>query len=137
MSYFELVTDVPSEDLAEFKKQLENNTINPMTLKKRLAGEIVTQLYGEKEAQEAGEHFSKTVQQKEVPDEIQEFKISAETTINRLLVDSGLSASRSEANRLILQGAVSIDGIKIIDINQNVGKNVIIKAGKRRYLKTV
>jgi tyrosyl-tRNA synthetase len=137
MQYFELVTDVPEEELSEFKKHLENNTENPMALKKRLAREIVTQLYGAKEAQEAGEYFIKTVQKKETPDEIKEFKINADATIGRLLVDAGLAASRSEANRLILQGAVSIDGVKIIDINQHIGKNVIIKAGKRRYLKTV
>ncbi len=136
LPYFELVTDVPAEELVEFKKQLENKTENPMVFKKRLAREIVTQLYGEKAAAEAGEYFIKVVQKKELPDEISEFNISADTTISRLLVDSGLAASRSEANRLILQGAVSIDGIKIIDINQNIGKNVIIKAGKRRYLKT-
>jgi tyrosyl-tRNA synthetase len=137
LPYFELVTDVPEKELAEFKKQLENNMENPMVFKKRLSREIVTQLYGEKEAQKAGEQFIKVVQKKELPDEIREFKINADTTISRLLVDAGLAASRSEANRLILQGAVSIDGIKIIDINQNIGKNVIIKAGKRRYLKTI
>ncbi len=137
MQYFELVTDVPDEELADLKKQLDEGAENPMVLKKRLAREIVTQLYGEKEAQDAGEHFIKVVQKKELPEEIQEFKIDADTTISRLLVDAGLAASRSEASRLILQGAVSIDGIKIIDMNQNIGKNVIIKAGKRRYLKTV
>jgi tyrosyl-tRNA synthetase len=137
MQYFELVTDVPDKELAEFKKQLESGAENPMVLKKRLAREIVTQLYGENEARGAGENFIKVVQKKELPDEIREFKIDADTTVSRLLVDAGLAASRSEANRLILQGAVSIDGMKIIDINQNVGKNVIIKAGKRRYLKTV
>jgi tyrosyl-tRNA synthetase len=137
MQYFELVTDVPEKELAEFKKQLDNNTENPMVFKKRLAREIVTQLYGEKEAQKAGEQFIKVVQKKDLPDEIREFEIDADTTISRLLVDAGLVPSRSEANRLILQGAVSIDGIKIIDINQNIGKNVINKAGKRRYLKTI
>jgi tyrosyl-tRNA synthetase len=137
MQYFELVTDVPDKELAELKKHLENKTENPMVLKKRLAREIVTQLYGAKEAQEAGEHFIKVVQKKELPDEIKEFKINADATIGRLLVDAGLAASRSEATRLILQGAVSIDGVKIIDINQHIGKNVIIKAGKRRYLKTI
>jgi tyrosyl-tRNA synthetase len=137
MQYFELVTDVPDKELAEFKKQLESGAENPMVLKKRLAREVVTQLYGENEAREAGENFIKVVQKKELPDEIREFQIDADTTVSRLLVDAGLAASRSEANRLILQGAVSIDGMKIIDINQNVGKNVIIKAGKRRYLKTI
>ncbi len=47
MQYFELLTDVPDKELAEFKNQLDNGA-NPMTLKKRLAREIVTQLYSEK-----------------------------------------------------------------------------------------
>ena len=53
-----------------------------------------------------------------------------------LIVDAGLVKSRSEANRLISQGAVSIDGEKATDINQQVKKDQIIKVGKRRYLKT-
>jgi tyrosyl-tRNA synthetase len=137
MHYFGLLTDVPDDELVEFRKQLDSGTENPMELKKRLAREIVTQLYGARSAEAAGQHFIKVVQKKGLPDEIQEYKIDADTTISRLLVDAGLAPSRSEANRLILQGAVSIDGIKIIDINQNIGKNVIIKAGKRRYLKTI
>jgi tyrosyl-tRNA synthetase len=134
--YFELLTNVAAEDLANIKKQLESLTVNPMELKKRLAADIVTQLYGEKEAREAGEHFARTVQQKELPEEIKEFEIRADATISRLLVDAGLAPSRSEAVRLIRQGAVSADGVKVVDVNQNIGKNVIIKAGKRRYLKT-
>ncbi len=137
MQYFELVTDVPDQDLSEMKKQLDANSVNPMELKKRLAAEIVTQLYGEKEAEEAAGHFTRTVQNKELPDEIKEFKIDGETPISRLLMDAGLVASRSEATRLIKQGGVTIDGNKVVDANQNIGKNVIIKAGKRRYLKTI
>jgi tyrosyl-tRNA synthetase len=135
MSYFELVTDVPDEELAEFKRQLENG-VNPMSLKKRLAREIVTQLYSDKDAKEAEEHFEKTVQKKEVPDEIQEYKITSDISISRLLVDAGLAASRSEAIRLINQGAVTIDGKKLSNANEAVSKNVTIKVGKRRYLKT-
>jgi tyrosyl-tRNA synthetase len=135
MSYFELVTDVPDEELAEFKRQLENG-VNPMSLKKRLAREIVTQLYSEKDSKEAEEHFEKTVQKKEVPDEIQEYKITSDISISRLLVDAGLAVSRSEAIRLINQGAVTIDGKKLSNANEVVSKNVTIKVGKRRYLKT-
>jgi len=135
MQYFELLTDVPDEELAEFKKQLETGA-NPMSLKKRLAREIVTQLYSEKDAIEAEAHFEKTVQKKEVPDEIEEYKITSDISISRLLVDAGLAASRSEANRLIQQGGVTIDGNKITDANKTVSKGVTIKVGKRRYLKT-
>jgi tyrosyl-tRNA synthetase len=135
MQYFELLTDVPDEELAGFKKQLETGA-NPMSLKKRLAREIVTQLYSEKEAKEAEEHFEKTVQKKEIPDEIDEYKITSDISISRLLIDAGLAASRSEANRLIQQGGVTIDGNKITDANKTVSKGITIKVGKRRYLKT-
>jgi tyrosyl-tRNA synthetase len=136
LSYFELLTDVPDEELAEFRKQLDSDAVNPMVLKKRLARELVTQFYDDKAAAEAEKHFERVVQKKEVPGEIQEFKISTDIPISRLLVDAGLVASRSEANRLIQQGAVSMDGVKVEDANQLVEKNIIIKVGKRRYLKS-
>ncbi len=136
LQYFELVTDTPDEELAEFKRQLNDKTVNPMLLKKRLAREIVSYLYSEKEANEAAEHFEKTVQKKELPDEIAEYKLSADIPISRLLVEAGLAASRSEANRLIQQGAVSIDGKKLSDANEMVVKGSIIKVGKRGYLKS-
>ncbi len=136
MQYFELVTDVPDEELVEFKKQMDSGA-NPMSLKKRLAKEIVTQLYSEKEAQEAQAHFEKTVQNKEMPEDIQEFKLPDGITLSHLLVDAGLAASRSEASRLIQQGAVTIDGNKVSDANFAVTRGIIIKVGKRRYVKTV
>ncbi len=78
MDYFELVTDVPDEELGEFRQALENESVNPMDLKKRLAREIVGQLYSEKEARVAEEHFVKVVQKKELPEEIQEVKMTPE-----------------------------------------------------------
>ena len=136
LQYYELLTDITAEELAELKKQIESGA-NPMSLKKRLAFDIVKQYHGEQSAQQAEEHFEKTVQNKELPDEIEEYKISGNITISQLLAQSGLAASRSEAIRLIKQGAVTVDGKKIDDANQNAIKSVTIKVGKRRYLKTI
>ncbi len=107
-----------------------------MSLKKQLAKELVTQFYSAKDAQQAEEHFEKTVQNKEIPDEIKEYKIQKDIVISQLLAQSGLAASRSEAVRLIKQGAVTINGKKTTDANELVFKGVTIKVGKRRYLKT-
>jgi len=78
MNYFELVTDVSDEELAQFQQDIEDDAVNPMELKKRLAREIATQLYDKKAASTAEEHFVKTVQEKEVPEEIQQVKLTPE-----------------------------------------------------------
>jgi len=78
LHYFELVTDVPDKELGEFRQGLSRQTINPMTLKKRLAREIVTQLYSQKAATDAEEHFVKVFQKREVPEEIRQVKITEE-----------------------------------------------------------
>jgi tyrosyl-tRNA synthetase len=137
MQYFELLTDVPGKELEEFRQQLSKGTVNPMDLKKRLAREIVTQLCSEKEAKEAESHFERVVQKKELPEDILEYEISGDIPISLFCTDSGLTESRSEAVRLIKQGAVTKDGKKITDVNEKVSKGSIIKVGKRRYIKTV
>jgi len=162
MDYFELVTDVPDEKLEEFRRDLEGQTINPMTLKKRLAREIVTQLYEQKAASEAEEQFTKVFQGREVPGEIPEFHFSflevatprAESVdearrtgmkvyqlddqdISYMMVETGQAKSRSEANRLIRQGAVSVNGEKISSNIYPIKSGSIIKVGKRRFAKVI
>ncbi len=78
MDYFELITDVPDKELGEFRQALDNNEVNPMELKKRLAREIVSQLYDKKAAAKAEQHFARVVQRKEMPEEIQQVRITEE-----------------------------------------------------------
>ena len=145
LQYFELITDVPDEELEEFRRQLKDNEVNPMTLKKRLAREIVTQLYGAKEAAEAEEKFSRVVQKKEVPDGIPEYPLSfkalcfssGEIDVRRLLMATDLVASTSEAGRLINQGAVEIGGKKVTRYQFQVSSGSVIKVGKRRFIKVI
>jgi tyrosyl-tRNA synthetase len=137
MDYFELLTDVPGAELGEFREQLKEQTINPMALKKRLAREIVTQLYDQKLASQAEEHFSSVFQRREVPEEIREgTKTKSGDTLRDYLVENQLAKSRSEAKRLIEQGAVEVDGKKSTDVNLIVPKGAIIKVGKRNYIKS-
>jgi len=135
VQYYELLTNISPEELSEIKQQFESGA-NPMTLKKRLAKTLVTQFYSEMDAEEAEAHFEKTVQNKELPDDIMEYVLDKVTPCSQLLAQAGLASSRSEAVRLIKQGAVTIDGKKISDANEPVAKGVTIKAGKRRYLRT-
>jgi len=148
IQYFELVTDVPDEELEEFRQGLKDETTNPMTLKQRLAREIVTQLYNQKAATEAEGHFGRVVQKKEVPEEIPEYRISFKQLtskrageggidISRLLVATGLAESRSEANRLIAHGGTAIAGETVTSRIAPVQSGSIIKVGKRRFAKVI
>jgi len=137
MQYFELVTDVPDEELEEFRQQLGKETINPMTLKKCLAREIVSQLYSQKEATEAEGHFTKVFQKRELPEEMKEYQIiHTDISIRDFLVLARLAKSHSEARRLIEQGAVDVDGKKVTDVHWKIVKGNIIRVGKRGYIKS-
>lgn len=137
IDYLELVTDVPDEEIAEFKVQMTNQSINPMVIKKRLAQEIVTQFHGVPAAREAEEHFAKVFQRREMPEEVVLLKTSVrhKSTLTAELTEAGLTRSRSEARRLLAQGAIEIDGKTItedLEIAQ-IKKGSIIKVGKRRF----
>ena len=139
IQYFELVTDVPDDELEEIRQELKNEITNPMMLKKRLAREIVTQLYNQKAASEAEAQFVRVFQKRGLPKELKEYHISlrASTGLRDVLVETHLARSRSEANRLIAQGAVSIDGEKVSDNVAPVQSGSIIKVGKRRFAKVI
>ena len=135
MDYFEFLTDVTNEELKEFRQGLKTETINPMKLKMRLAKEIITQLYSQSAASEAEEHFAKVFQKKELPEEIT-LGTKAHGNLLDYIVENRLAKSRSEARRLIKQGAVDVDGEKITDGQTEVTKDSIIKVGKRHYIKS-
>jgi tyrosyl-tRNA synthetase len=150
VDYFELVTDVPEEEIAKFKEQLKTRSVNPMNLKKRLAHEIVRQFHGKRAADEAEEHFQEQFQTRELHKiEVRAsigIKASVEAIhrrdIPRWLVDNKFANSMSEAKRLLAQGAVQIiraDGTRQVVKDENV---VIkpgdkIKVGKLRFAKIV
>ncbi|GAG26722.1 unnamed protein product, partial [marine sediment metagenome] len=134
LPYFELVTDVSDGELEEFRQQLDTQSINPMELKKRLGRELVSQLYDEKAASEAEEHFVKVVQKREVPENMPVAETADRTPdLRHLLKSYGLVSSTSEANRLINQGALKIDGKKITSYKSEVNDGSIIQLGKRSW----
>ena len=152
VQYFELATDVPDKELEEFRQDISNETINPMTLKKRLAREIVGQLYDQRQANEAEGHFTKVVQKKELPEDIKEYHLSfgslrystGDIDLRSLLTATDLAESRSEASRLIKQGAVEINGkrttrytIPMEDPTIHIGDSTTIQVGKRRFAKVI
>jgi tyrosyl-tRNA synthetase len=136
--YFELITDVPDDEVAEYRKQITSGSINPMNLKKKLALEIVAQFYDEEAAKSAQEHFENVFQRRGTPDAEQIVKIGTEGLLTVELAKAGLTKSRAEARRLLEQGGIEIDGLKVtedVDMTK-VKRGSIIKVGKRRFAST-
>ncbi len=132
--YFELVTRVP---LIEIEKLRKLKT-NPKNLKSKLAKEIVRMYHGEKEAGKAEKEFNKVFKNKELPSDIPEIKIKeAKLDILDLLLKTKLVSSKTEARRLIEQGAVRIDSKIQKDWQAEITINpcLIIQIGKRRFAK--
>jgi tyrosyl-tRNA synthetase len=136
--YFELVTDVPDEELAEFRSGLERGSVNPMLLKKRLGREIVAQLYDAATAAVAEESFTRVFQKRETPEEMPEYRMKdASIGLEDLLVESCSVKSRTEAKRLLAQQAVKVDDQVVTAGNFQVKASSIVKVGKRRFVKVV
>ncbi len=138
VDYFELITNVPDAEISEFKQQLASGSVNPMSLKKRLAREIVTDFHDTGAAQQAEDYFSSVFQKQLFPDDMPEIKISrGQIDLVEILVSTDMVKSRGEARRLISQNAVQIDGHKITDPAFDLKNTVVIKAGKRRWLRVI
>jgi tyrosyl-tRNA synthetase len=137
IQYFELLTDVPDSELVDFKRQIVGNTINPMTLKKRLAVELVAQLYNREQAVKADEHFTNVFQKREMPEEIAEIEVAVDEDIRDIITRANIAKSRSDAGRLLQQGAISIDGVKITSGKTAYQDGNIIKVGKHHFIKVV
>ena len=140
--YFELLTNVSTEELGGIKASLADQTQNPRDLKRRLARDIVTLYYSEEEAVSAEQEFDRVFIKKDIPDDIQDFTPDTDEStmwVARLMTDSGLVESTSESRRLLKQGAVSIDGEKVTDANYEAPLDApfVIKVGKRRFIRIV
>lgn len=135
---FEYLTDVSMEEIRNIKSSIEKAE-NPVVHKKKLAFEIVQQLNDKNKAKEAQEYFEKTVQRKELPQEVEEVRLSAddeEVIDEDLLLELNLASSKSEAKRLFEQGGVEADGQKIRESDNITVKNgMIIRVGKRKVIR--
>jgi len=140
--YFLLATDSSAEELGSLKKDLDGKAVNPRNIKRRLARKLVAMYHSEESSAAAEEEFDRIFIRKDVPDEVAEFQYevaNGNVGIIQLLSDTKLAASKGEARRLVEQGGVSIDGVKVADINAHIKllKPVIVKVGPRRFLKVV
>jgi len=138
-TYFLLTTHVPKAELATIASQLESKSVNPRDLKRRLARTLVEMYYSAEDAIHAEQAFDRIFIEKSVPDEMPELRLpsGSNRTIVEVITDAGLTASKSEARRMIEQGGLTVDGKKISDVNAVIPhkKEFTIKVGKRKFLR--
>jgi len=144
MNYFELLTNVPTDELTEMDRAIEAEAINPMELKKRLGSDIVAQFHDSAAAQQAQASFESTYQRGDVSeDEITTISGPAgtgtglELDIFSILVNEKLIGSTSEAKRLLTQGAIKVDGTALESRNAPLDFGNLIQVGKRRFARIV
>lgn len=135
-TYYELVTDVKTDDLPAIKEKIEKD---PRNAKHDLAYTIVRMYHGEEAAKSAKKYFEKTVVNKEVPDDAPEFHFETGKEIRLLdiVAETGFSPSNGETKRMIKQGGISLDDKKITDKNYSMtfkeGDEYTLKVGKRNF----
>lgn len=130
---FEILTFATMDEVQEYKERLDSGE-NPMILKKELAFRITSEITSKKEAKQAQEFFESVFQNKDKAVEIPKKEVSAkEISLNQLLVDIDFASSKSEAKRLIEQGAVKIGGKKITQYNYpiNTSNEPEVRVGRK------
>ena len=141
--YFENLTDVPDDELETMRRAIEEESVNPMELKKRLAKELVAQFHDAQAARGAEDYFQRTVQRKEVPEDVETYQYASikGKRIVEFLVDAKLAGSNSEAKRLLQQRAIVRNDEHPVTTNslaeQVISPGDTIRAGKRRLVKVV
>lgn len=142
---FELCTGVSVIEINEMADGLKNNKVNPRDLKMKLAWEITKINHGEKAANVAQESFIKTIQKKEAPADMASWTVKEDKySLIDLLVETKLTESKSEARRLIEQGAIKVkEGAKDFLVVKDVKKileiksDLVIQRGKFHFMKIV
>jgi tyrosyl-tRNA synthetase len=160
--YFDLLTDVPDKELAGIRQAVGEGGAQAMEQKMRLAREVVAQFHGEAAAQEADEGFVRVFREREAPtfhvlargeahlrapgQEMGEGTLQfanalavakGKHSLPYLMQQSGLVSSRSEARRLIEQGAVEVNGRQFTTHVVDLKPGDVIRIGKHRFLQIV
>ncbi|OQK18635.1 tyrosine--tRNA ligase [Methyloprofundus sedimenti] len=137
--YFELLSFRPMQEIAEWNKECQQGA-NPRNYKVQLAQEIIARFHDQASAVKALENFEAQFKRGAIPDDIPDIELTASAegyAIALLLKDAGLTSSTSESNRMVKQGAVKIDGEKLVDgkLLIHAGTEHIYQVGKRKFAK--
>jgi tyrosyl-tRNA synthetase len=141
--YFDLVTDRTPEEIVALAGEVKSGTKHPMDVKMSLAQEIISGFHGAAAGEKAANEFQRVFRDREAPDEAPERKVALGPAkrLTAFLVEQGLASSRSEADRLVKQGGVEMDGERISDVKHEMDftkpRGFLLRAGKKKFLRIV
>lgn len=139
--YIELLSFQPMTQVAIWKKETEDGR-NPRDIKVMFAQEIVTRFHSKSAAESALVDFEARFKQGAMPDEMPEITLTGGADglpISQVLKQAGLTASTSDALRMIDQGGVKLDGEKLSDkaLKLKAGEIVVVQVGKRKFARII
>jgi len=137
-TYLLLASDLPEAEVRERMAAVESGQRHPAQVKRELARDVVRQYHGEAAAEAAEAAFDRVFVRGEPPEVLEEVQVQpGSERLIQIMVDGGLAASLGEARRLIRQGAVELDGVRIEDENARLepgtGDPRTLRVGKRRF----
>jgi tyrosyl-tRNA synthetase len=142
-TYYELVTDRTPEEIAALKKEVASGAAHPMDVKMRLAEEVIAGFHGEEAARKAAENFQRVFRDRQAPAEAEVQRISRGPAkkLAALLAELKLASSKNEAGRLIEQGGVEIDGVRVEDPRRDMdlskATEFLLRVGKKKFLRII
>ncbi len=141
-TYYELLTDFTSPVVVRLREEVDMGVLHPMDAKMQLAHTIVAGFHGEDAAKEASEEFRLVYRDRKAPTDLPEMKLTWGTRpLFAVLTETQLASSRSEAERLIKQGAVEVNGQVEKDVKRtivlNPGDLLALRVGKKKFLRVV
>src|SRR5438093_6579579 len=168
-SYCELLTDRGPNEIASLKKEVSSGKLHPMDAKMRLAEEVISDFHGQEAARKAAENFQRVFRDRQAPESMQTLRINragnnfvlfmrgrekpkdlsqppqvsllGEERWSKFLAITGEVSSIAEAERLIKQKAVEVDGELMADpkarINLNVKSEFVLRIGKKKFFRIV
>jgi len=138
--YWLLLTDRSQEDIDGMRQLVECGERHPMEVKKELARTIVTEFHSSDDAAAAEAEFGRVFSARSTPTDVPGVELTVDgvsVLLSKVLVQSGLASSNSDARRLMQQGGVKIDGEAIRDPKAQLETNrrdpLLIQVGKRRF----
>jgi tyrosyl-tRNA synthetase len=143
-SYYELLTDFAPPVIVRLREEVRTGVLHPKKAKIQLAHNIVAGFHGEDSARKAAEEFDRIYSKRQTPEEVPQHSVFYRVwpyRLSFLLADVKLAPSRSEAERLIEQGAVEIDGVRVADVRCEVDlsqpREYLLHVGKKKFLRIV